>query len=117
MNPEVRDKWIQALRSGKYQQGKSFLNVNDETFCCLGVLCELAFEEGIVTKDFDKSFFLFSYSGFHEVLPSQVSRWAGFNDSENPNCNPHYYSPTFTELNDDHQLTFEQIADIIEKNF
>jgi hypothetical protein len=36
-------KWVEALRSGKYEQGKNKLRSNDgKQFCCLGVLCQLA---------------------------------------------------------------------------
>lgn len=35
-----RKKWIEALRSGKYKQGKGYLKRNDE-YCCLGVACEI----------------------------------------------------------------------------
>jgi len=33
-------KWVQALRSGEYKQGKGALRVNDR-FCCLGVACDI----------------------------------------------------------------------------
>ena len=39
-------KWIEALRSGKYQQGKCFLHQKnskgEEYFCCLGVACNIS---------------------------------------------------------------------------
>lgn len=38
---EIQAKWLVALRSGKYKQGRASLrNINDE-FCCLGVLCDV----------------------------------------------------------------------------
>jgi len=40
MTAEMKAKWLEALRSGKYQQGKNFLREGDR-YCCLGVLCEL----------------------------------------------------------------------------
>lgn len=43
MKQELKDKWIAALRSGEYQQGRAQLY--DEAtgaFCCLGVLCKVA---------------------------------------------------------------------------
>ncbi len=42
MSLELGKKWVDALRSGVYTQGKHGLRdvVNNE-FCCLGVLCEL----------------------------------------------------------------------------
>lgn len=36
---EIRAKWLEALRSGNYKQGKFGLRTGD-TFCCLGVLCD-----------------------------------------------------------------------------
>lgn len=37
---ENAKKWVQALRSGEYKQGKDALRDNDK-FCCLGVACEV----------------------------------------------------------------------------
>jgi len=49
MNKRLRDRWIAALRSGKYKQGNGALKSNDPDdpesaqyyFCCLGVLREI----------------------------------------------------------------------------
>ncbi len=40
MKKALAMKWVEALRSGKYQQGRQYLN-KDGKFCCLGVLCEI----------------------------------------------------------------------------
>lgn len=40
MDPEIKAKWIAALRSGKYSQTKCTLR-DPAGFCCLGVLCDL----------------------------------------------------------------------------
>jgi hypothetical protein len=37
---EFRKKWIEALRSGKYKQGREYLK-KDGFHCCLGVACEI----------------------------------------------------------------------------
>lgn len=43
--------WIKALRSRKYDQGRSRLhNPNTNTFCCLGVRCEVAIQHGVPLK-------------------------------------------------------------------
>lgn len=60
MDKKLKDKWVKALRSGDYLQGRGALKVTlqagdtnpcnrgravkerTETFCCLGVLCDLA---------------------------------------------------------------------------
>lgn len=41
MNPELKAKWVEALRSGKYTQTDAFLRRGDE-YCCLGVLCDIS---------------------------------------------------------------------------
>lgn len=41
MNAEWKAKWLEALRSGSYQQGKGTLRYKGE-FCCLGVLCDIS---------------------------------------------------------------------------
>lgn len=35
-------KWVLALRSGKYQQGKRYLRRDTDSYCCLGVLCDIS---------------------------------------------------------------------------
>lgn len=45
MNQTIKEKWITALRSGEYKQGKDVLRSGDE-FCCLGVLCDLICPHG-----------------------------------------------------------------------
>ena len=40
MNREVKKKWLNALRSGDYPQGREFLQDSEGNYCCLGVLCE-----------------------------------------------------------------------------
>lgn len=41
MNAEIKAKWLEALRSGKYRQGTEYLRTADDKFCCLGVLCDI----------------------------------------------------------------------------
>lgn len=42
MKTELKQKWLDALRSGKYKQGKGLLRDRNDCFCCLGVLCDVA---------------------------------------------------------------------------
>lgn len=41
MNPEVKQKWVRALRSGEYNQTQGALQ-DRKGFCCLGVLCDIS---------------------------------------------------------------------------
>lgn len=43
MNANAK-KWVAALRSGEYSQGRGRLRKGD-TFCCLGVACDLYAKE------------------------------------------------------------------------
>lgn len=44
MDAQLKAKWVEALRSGKYRQARSALIDNHpmgKAFCCLGVLCDV----------------------------------------------------------------------------
>ena len=117
MNEEIKKKWVGALRSGEYKQGRSILyNREDNTFCCLGVLCDLAVKEGIVTtivgttEDIVDCTF-FGMEKAYEYLPEEVMEWANLSDNA-----PFVGIYTLTELNDDFKMSFENIADRIEKH-
>jgi hypothetical protein len=52
MNQDIKKRWVEALRSGLYTQGREALcRIDDNgnrTWCCLGVLTDLARQEGII---------------------------------------------------------------------
>jgi len=54
MRKTVKKKWLEALRSGEYKQGKRTLRRREPngewSFCCLGVLCDLAVKEGVIDE-------------------------------------------------------------------
>ena len=52
MTPELKEKWIEALRSGDFPKGKSTLLNDQGQYCCLGVLCEIHDEVDKVEKFF-----------------------------------------------------------------
>lgn len=50
MNKDLQDKWVKALRSGKYEQGAERLCTQTDSdqeakFCCLGVLYDIAVDD------------------------------------------------------------------------
>ena len=104
MNPQIKQKWVDALRSGEYQQGQYCLRT-DNGFCCLGVLCDLYGKENNVEWNGDM------FQDMVVVLPLFVVEWSGIVNS-NPYVNDEI--STLGELNDKGS-TFEQIADVIEK--
>jgi hypothetical protein len=44
MKPEIKARWLAALRSGDYRQSQYRLREGD-AYCCLGVLCDLVRRE------------------------------------------------------------------------
>lgn len=88
MNPEIKEIWIEALKSGKYTQGTNYLQCNGK-LCCLGVLCELAIENGIplkkevslIEKD-GMTHVVVKYNKFSEGLPEEVQEWSCISTEE-----------------------------------
>lgn len=124
MIAEIKARWTAALRSGEWEQGHGSLNEHGK-LCCLGVLCEEAVKDGVITADsVIRREFYTSYAGATDVLPRQVREWAGLPGADgehNPN-NPVVTVDgkvvSLAELNDGENgwepHTFEQIADIID---
>lgn len=115
MNQDIKKKWVAALRSGEYKQGRNSLKNHEGEYCCLGVLCDLAVREGLkVEEKFHPSNRQYSFDGDFGFLPLSVRQWAQLSES----------SPTLTSgedkekldcLNDLYRLTFNEIADLIEE--
>ena len=113
INQETKDKWVAALRSGKYSQGTHCLVNSVESlgsaFCCLGVLCEVmgaqraegyrqGHQRGYMFPSPDDGTLqryttTLPFSIMHETLQQQLM-----------------------VFNDDYNWTFDQIASWIEEN-
>jgi len=49
----VKDAWLSALRSGVYKQGKGALHdITENSYCCLGVLCDVIIKKQQEGNDF-----------------------------------------------------------------
>jgi hypothetical protein len=123
MNPEIKAKWVAALRSGDFTQGTGALNYNDH-YCCLGVLCELGRQEGVVEKEVEGLFGQYVGKDSERVTsvpPHSVMKWAGLDGSPEvviPDPEGVYEMGgyvTLIHLNDSIRLSFSDIADIIEE--
>lgn len=122
MNTQIKQKWVDALRSGEYSQGTGRRRTV-EGFCCLGVLCD------IYAKEHNEDW---KFNGFcvdspemgdnwyfkeeSETLPSSVVTWAGL-DTNDPSVvvDSRYYelSDELSMLNDK-RYNFEELATFIE---
>jgi hypothetical protein len=90
MNVDNVRKWLAALRSGEYAQGKSAMFRNG-SYCCLGVACEVA---GIPMNSY-----------------MEVAKWIGVMSDET--CYAGAYE--FVRMNDELGNTFSEIADHVER--
>lgn len=77
LKKKVKDRWVKALRSGKYTQGQEKLRDKDDNFCCLGVLCDLhAKAHELPEKKKPIKNWYYSYGGQSEFPPKSVWEWA-----------------------------------------
>lgn len=122
MNQVIRQKWVAALRSGKYQQTTQKLkNHGTNNFCCLGVLCDIH-RKIVLKKGVDKVWkhspnlpHKDLYNDEGSILPYNVQKWAGLKSYNGPFDKEDGTRTCLSEQNDK-GLTFSEIADIIEKN-
>ena len=102
MKKTIAMKWVKALRSGKYAQGKRLLRNGDGEFCCLGVLCDIS--------PYRKSYLRMkdAVGDAKFYLPVKVGNWAGTLNlcAEN----------TLANMND-MGMSFEKIAKYIERKW
>jgi len=126
LDPEFRTRiklLVDALRSGKYQQGRECLQRNDK-FCCLGVACDVYHlhtgegrwipnDQAGGRKDFSAGMIAGYGLDIHgTALPHAVSRWFGFVGS-----NPGINGATAITYNDQMQASFDEIADAFERTY
>lgn len=106
--PEFKQKWIDALRSGKYTQCKSELASLTGGYCCLGVACIVAghrYEDliglGFIGNSDEHGVKYFKT----DLVPAliQGSSVAGI-------------SYKLQQMNDVAEKSFNEIADYIEEN-
>jgi hypothetical protein len=110
MNPQIKQKWVDALRSGEYQQTQRRLH-DENGFCCLGVLCDLYGKENNVEwehSSYNNNAYMFQ--DMATILPLSVVEWSGVGEG-NPLVNDG--DSSLAKLNDQGS-TFNEIADVIE---
>ena len=102
MKKDIKQAWLNALRSGDYEQTTGYLEDKGE-YCCLGVLCD-------ITDEVEKG----NYREFTSVnkknamttcLDADTLEFFGLEENE-----AHH----LMKMNDDELNNFEEIADWIE---
>lgn len=142
LNPNAQ-KWVDALRSGKYKQGRKALTeiIDDVDFdCCLGVACKVAIENGLsipvstgtmngiefggiefgefVLPKKNKTLRVYGADRAYGVLPPEVRDWLNLSYGDGRYIGTadltESYSESYLTHDNDHGASFEEIANIIE---
>ena len=124
MKPEIKQKWIDALATATYKQGKEVLRNKNDEFCCLGVLCDIYSKEtGVGWELSDDVSETMEIEGCISYLPIKVMNWAGL-ESNAPIVEIEGMGDVIqfvgnedmiplTWVNDRLNYTFSQIAELI----
>lgn len=102
---ELQEKWLTALESGKYKQGRAFLGSPDTGLCCLGVLCVVA------ERDFDDGAFFPP----HAVAEAARLRTRSGDSARSFMVNE-FQCNGLPDANDNANATFPEIAAAIRAN-
>jgi hypothetical protein len=122
MRKKVKQLWVDALRSGKYEQGRKVLCSLDNKYCCLGVLTEVYIEQMKKNRKKSKVSKLHISNACHlceqyrvegkcnatHLLPEVVTKWAGLTTGQRMWA---------MSMNDSHTLDFSGIAQCIDFTF
>lgn len=113
-----RQLWIKELRETTKKQGKFALhNILEDSYCCLGIACEVAIANGVAVKKTDAGNST-EYDSRTGGLPESVRQWLGLDIDTG-----HFEKSleigdqligSLVSLNDNTDWTFKQIADLIE---
>lgn len=123
----IEQRWIPALRSKRYQQGKNRLLTiaegGEKTYCCLGVACDLVKDEFGYRWVKTRGGVMRLVNSRYDVgmsLPEDVAAFIGITADGLMAADPEVAyedarrRTALVILNDDEQYTFEQIAAFLE---
>lgn len=112
MDAKLKEKWVTALRSGKYEQGTGIMK-SGNNFCCLGVLCEI---DPDTNWDEEHNGYVYNKCP-KETLTTQLDDRDG--NTEHTLLEKYNISIEMQDLlinmNDYQKFSFDEIADFIEK--
>lgn len=115
MNPEIKVKWIDALRSGGYEQSHSYLHGSRDGYCCLGVLCDVSGIGHWIEGNDSTGAFFYEAGGNHPGVskpPHAVLEAVGLSGAATATI----AVSDLIIMNDSRGRSFNEIADWIEEN-
>lgn len=103
MNQTVKKKWVEALRSNRYNQTRGTLRSPQNCFCVLGVLCDVVDPNGWGSnKGMSKA-----WRGSMGVIPSKLCSAIHLKGKD---------AARLMQMNDGERKSFKELADYIENN-
>lgn len=105
---ELKARWVDALRSGKYQQGRGWLRASWDSdgihrYCCIGVLCDVVDPKGWQENE---GGVIRTHTGNNSTIPISVQAKTGLMRDR--------FGPLYV-MNDSGK-SFAEIAEYIEAN-
>jgi hypothetical protein len=113
VNTKFIRKWIDALRSGTFNQGRGKLRSNRNRYCCLGVACELLPKKFNIKWVKEKGALLYgldinkSETDYYR-LPEEILDYIGIDN---------FSETQLIRMNDEEKKSFTKIADFLETNY
>lgn len=114
MKPEFKKVWVEALRSGEFEQGRGRLRNSEGGYCCLGVACvawSRALLPTIILEDRPdlESQMKVTFEGSSNFIttPSSIDKAVGLEATA---------TNELILMNDEQGKSFAEIADYIEAN-
>lgn len=135
MNQTIKQRWVEALRSGQYTQTTGCLK-GENGHCCLGVLSELYSQDNPAAKFVPKQDgMMYNFEVDVRTTEFMDDYYAGFAYGENPDDSQYILtedgdipwavakwadlasaeSDHLINMNDSEKRTFAEIADFIER--
>ncbi len=123
MKKKIKDKWVKALKSGKYKKTVNQLKKGDKCFCVLGVLTDLYAKEkkcNWIKEDGHGQYISCDSQKNTDLPPTRVLKWAGLKmnthlEFEIPDYENEKSKVDLITLNDDWRLSFKKMAKMIEE--
>lgn len=113
MKIDIKNKWLQALRSGEYRKARYILKRHYSTqprHCCLGVLCE------VIKDEYPPATNLIAPHATHGHGKATLSKMGMLDLGTREYCDiPHPVMTRLARMNDG-GAPFTKIADYIEKH-
>lgn len=126
LHPTFKALWLEALRSGRYQQTRGQLR-SSSGYCCLGVLCDISHKGTWLDTGSSWSYGLSFFDSSDQILPGVVAEACGSSNlpyvpvtpamRSDPRCADRLDNREEISLSalNDYGYTFSEIADLIEE--